>query len=124
MLGQCGTSVTFANCTVSPEAAERQHLMDLVRESKQQGWWQTYNLPYSTYIGLEADAASIKDYHCTVVPGLLQTAEYARAMYSTVTGLEREVMEQHVEARLLRQRRITEAHRRADCHEGATGTVD
>lgn len=59
---------------------QRDHLMDLARQSKQRGWWQAYDLPYQTYIGLEADASSIKDWGLTVVPGLLQTADYARAV--------------------------------------------
>lgn len=33
------------------EAAERDHLMDLARAGKQQGWWQSYPLPFSTYVG-------------------------------------------------------------------------
>ena len=93
------------------EAAERDHLMELARESKQQGWWQSYNVPYSTYVGLEADAASIKNYHSTLVPGLLQTIDYARALRWNFTGssLSTEVIEQQVETRLIRQRRLTEA---------------
>lgn len=89
--------------------AERDHLMELARESKKQGWWQPYDVPYSTYIGLEAEAVSIKAYHPTTVDGLLQTADYARALYTTLTGFSAEAIEQEVEARLIRQRLLTEA---------------
>src|SRR5271155_6234311 len=60
--------------------AERARLMQLAREGKQQGWWQPYDLPYSTYVGLEAEATSIRTFQPSVVHGLLQTADYARAI--------------------------------------------
>ena len=89
--------------------AERDHLMELARESKKQGWWQPYDVPYSTYIGLEAEAVSIKAYHPAAVDGLLQTADYARALYASLTGFSAEAIEQGVEARLIRQRLLTDA---------------
>ena len=61
------------------DEAERDRLMRLAKEGKEQGWWQSYDLPYSTYVGLEAEALSIFDYQSSVIPGLLQTADYARA---------------------------------------------
>ncbi len=53
------------------DPAERDRLMTLAREGKQQGWWQPYDLPFATpmYVGLEAEAVSIKDYDSAVVPG-------------------------------------------------------
>jgi transcriptional regulator with XRE-family HTH domain len=33
------------------DEAERDRLMTLAREGKQQGWWQSYDLPYSNYVG-------------------------------------------------------------------------
>jgi len=89
--------------------AERDHLMTLARQGKQQGWWQHYDLPYSTYVGMEAEAVSIKDYDSAVIPGLLQTNSYARAMFEVPlvepglpdnTG---DIIEQRVEARMRRQ---------------------
>jgi transcriptional regulator with XRE-family HTH domain len=87
---------------------ERERLMTLAREGKQQGWWQSYDLPYSTYVGLEAEAVSIRGYHSQVFPGLLQTADYARALHEAAvpevaSELTPEVIEQRVEARLRRQ---------------------
>ena len=41
--------------------------------------------------------------------GLLQTADYAHAVYATLTGFSAEAIEQGVEARLIRQRLLTEA---------------
>ena len=39
--------------------AEREHMMKLAAEGKQQAWWQSYDLGYATYVGLEAEAVSI-----------------------------------------------------------------
>jgi transcriptional regulator with XRE-family HTH domain len=59
-----------------------EHLMDLVREGKQQAWWQSHELDYfATYVGLEQAATTLTYYQSTTIPGLLQTVEYAQAMY-------------------------------------------
>jgi len=63
--------------------AERDGLIQLTREARQPGWWHSFRdvlpNPYEVYIGLEAGAASIRNFEPIVVPGLLQTADYARA---------------------------------------------
>jgi transcriptional regulator with XRE-family HTH domain len=56
-------------------------LVEIAREARQKGWWH----PYSTvlvgaYVGLEAAARSIRAYEQQVIPGLLQSEEYANAM--------------------------------------------
>ena len=86
------------------EGPERQHLMDLASEGKQRAWWQPLGLPYSTYVGLEAEAASISDYGLAMMPGLLQTPDYARAVVqAAVPRWVPEVVEQRVEGRMTRQ---------------------
>jgi hypothetical protein len=83
---------------------ERDRMMQLAREAKQQGWWQSYDLPYPTYVGLEADAISISCFHA-VVPGLLHTPDYARAGHEVaMPRLPDEQIEQLIEAKLMRQR--------------------
>jgi len=87
---------------------ESDHLLDLARHSKDRTWWQSFDLPYSNYVGLEAAAASIKSYQTSVVPGLLQNADYGRALARSALprpSPEKEV--QTVEARLIRQRLLT-----------------
>lgn len=65
------------------DQAEITRLMDLAREGKQQAWWQPYDLDYfATYVDLEQAATGLAYYHTTVVPGLLQTVDYARAMFA------------------------------------------
>ncbi|MFF1647117.1 helix-turn-helix domain-containing protein [Streptomyces sp. NPDC058240] len=57
-------------------------LEDLAKDARKRGWWQTYNHvvapSYADYISLESDAESIRAYAPLVIPGLFQTAAYAR----------------------------------------------
>ena len=80
------------------DGQERQHLMDLASEGKQRAWWQPLGLPYSTYVGLEAEAASISDYGLGIMPGLLQTPDYARSVVrAAVPKWVPDVVEQRVQ---------------------------
>jgi transcriptional regulator with XRE-family HTH domain len=89
------------------EGEQRQYLIDLANKGKQRAGWQATGLPYSTYIGLEAEAASISDYGLGIVPGLLQTPDYARAIVrAAVPKWIPEIVEQRVQGRLDRQKRI------------------
>ena len=64
--------------------AERDGLIQLTPEARQPGWWHLFRdvlpNPYEVYIGLEAGASSIRNFEPVVVPGLLQTEDYARAV--------------------------------------------
>jgi hypothetical protein len=64
--------------------ADREALFELARQAKQRGWWQAYAdvLPseYADLIGLEAEAAEIRTYQPELIHGLLQTADYTRAV--------------------------------------------
>jgi len=86
------------------DEAERERMLRLALEGKQAGWWQDYDLPYSTYVGLEAEATAISDFQSSVVPGLLQTADYARAGHEgTMPRLSPGEIERRIEAKLTRQ---------------------
>lgn len=91
------------------DSDERARMARLAAEGKQQGWWQSYELDYfATYVGLEEDAIAAKNFQSTTVPGILQTAEYARAMYeSNVPELAPERIDQLIQVRLTRQRSLT-----------------
>jgi transcriptional regulator with XRE-family HTH domain len=85
-------------------------LMNMARESRQQGWWHAFgDVPYSVYIGLETEADSLRVYDSLVVPGLLQTRRYAQAV---IEGMLPEStpdqIERRIEIRLRRQERITD----------------
>jgi hypothetical protein len=57
-------------------------LEGLAKHAGQKGWWQTYSgivaPAYADYISLESDAENIRIWSPQLIPGLLQTAGYAR----------------------------------------------
>jgi transcriptional regulator with XRE-family HTH domain len=90
------------------DARMRNSLMEMARESRQRGWWHEFgDIPYSVYIGLEAEASTIRAYESSFVPGLLQTREYAEAVVmGTQPDTEADAIRRRVEVRLKRQDRI------------------
>lgn len=91
---------------------ERDRLLTLARESKRRSWWQQYGLPdaVATYVGLEDAATSIHQYDTSLVPGLLQTEDYATAVTSGILpDIPAETINQIVAARLTRQGRLVES---------------
>ena len=87
---------------------QRDALVQLAKDARQRGWWYSYRdvLPsrYEFFIGLEEEAATIQTFQLAVVPGLLQTVDYARAL----TGggpleLDPDEIERRVEVRMTRQ---------------------
>uniref|UniRef100_UPI003CC7DAA1 helix-turn-helix domain-containing protein n=1 Tax=Nocardia wallacei TaxID=480035 RepID=UPI003CC7DAA1 len=68
------------------DPGERESFLELVRKANQPGWWHRYSdlLPqwFETYIGLEHASHSIRTFEAQLVPGLLQTEDYTRAIVS------------------------------------------
>jgi hypothetical protein len=66
------------------EGAERDMLVALARQANNPGWWHPFAdlLPpwFQSYLGLEEAASLIRTFELQFVPGLLQTADYARAV--------------------------------------------
>ncbi|MGW5681747.1 DUF5753 domain-containing protein [Nonomuraea sp. NPDC003754] len=62
----------------------REALLELAEEAEGKGWWEAHSewLPesYATFIGLEAGAETMLTWQNVVIPGLLQTPEYAQAL--------------------------------------------
>ncbi|MFF0490342.1 helix-turn-helix domain-containing protein [Nocardia sp. NPDC003482] len=79
--------------------------LELVRKANQPGWWHQYNdlLPswFETYLGLEGAAMAIRTFEGQLIPGLLQTEEYARAIVAL--GHENTEAARRVELRRKRQ---------------------
>jgi transcriptional regulator with XRE-family HTH domain len=94
------------------EESERKRLSALAHQARQRGWWEAYGdaLPnaYETYIGFEAEATAIFNYEAQVVPGLLQSDEYASAV-TIADGVvpDRRVIERRVAVRMARQAVLT-----------------
>jgi transcriptional regulator with XRE-family HTH domain len=93
------------------DEAERDRLAQLAHEGKQQGWWQSYDLDFDTYVGLETEAVGISAFQSSVVHGLLQTADYARAGHEgAMPRLGQDQIELQIEAKLTRQRILSRDH--------------
>lgn len=93
--------------------AERRALLEMVREANTPGWWHKYSdvLPqwFTTYVGLEEAATLLRTYEVQFVPGLLQTADYARAVYRLGHPEKTsDEVEKLVRARMRRQQRFTQ----------------
>ncbi|WP_306366247.1 helix-turn-helix transcriptional regulator [Nocardiopsis sp. CC223A] len=87
------------------DPAEREAYARLTREARQAGWWVGYKdvLGAGTYVGLELEAERIRTYEALVVPGLLQTEEYARAIIRGHGVADESTVERRVEARMARK---------------------
>ena len=82
-----------------------EELVQIAREARQKGWWHPFSpILTGAYIGLETAARSIRTYEQQVVPGLLQTEEYAIAMIraARLEDTDRKT-EQRVRLRMQRQ---------------------
>jgi transcriptional regulator with XRE-family HTH domain len=89
-------------------------LMALAKETKARGWWLSYGdvIPegFDIYIGLEEAAARLCWYEPELVPGLLQTEDYARTLITTDNpGVPEEEIERRVQLRIARQALLTRA---------------
>jgi transcriptional regulator with XRE-family HTH domain len=92
--------------------SHRERLHTLNRGAKEPGWWDAYkndaSTEYLSYVGFEAGAAYIRQFQIGVVPGLLQTADYA-AVVTAVVSVEPDKVGPLVRLRLQRQSEL--AHR-------------
>jgi hypothetical protein len=91
-------------------AQQREQLMKLASDAQQQGWWhQRYrDLPHVALIGLEDSAASIATYQQSLVPGLLQVEEYARAVLRAILPDRQKEAERRLSLRMARQRLLSQ----------------
>ncbi|HEV2781157.1 MAG TPA: helix-turn-helix transcriptional regulator [Actinophytocola sp.] len=89
---------------------QRDMLLDLVRHSHRRAWWHRYAgvLPPESirFLGLEDGASRIDEYSGLLVPGLVQTDEYLRALIGTATK-DRETVERRIELRQRRRQILT-----------------
>ncbi|MGH3786880.1 MAG: helix-turn-helix domain-containing protein [Pseudonocardiaceae bacterium] len=101
------------------DQAHRDRMMRWVREGQRQGWWHAYSdvlapdpedplLPdnLSRYVALEQDAREVHSFENTLVHGLLQTEDYARAVLTAMSTADSEATDRLVELRMRRQERL------------------
>jgi transcriptional regulator with XRE-family HTH domain len=95
------------------DRARRQQLLELRRGAAQKGWWDEYrgSLPPTALVLLdrEAEADLARNWEPQVLPGLLQTRDYTRALMAAmqpIVQIPPVWIEQRVEARMARQRHL------------------
>jgi transcriptional regulator with XRE-family HTH domain len=91
---------------------QREQLMTWAKEGRERGWWHPYrdmlSESYTTFVGLEAEASTERTFELAVIPGLLQTPDYARALLqSGPAEISSEDIDQRVEVRVARQEILT-----------------
>jgi hypothetical protein len=85
-------------------------LLDLAREAQRPGWWKAYGLGNNSYIAFETEASHVQVFTLGYAPGLMQTADYVRALMRAVpVRRTAEELENEVAARMYRQQRLTSA---------------
>ncbi|WP_254803353.1 helix-turn-helix transcriptional regulator [Kitasatospora sp. SUK 42] len=89
-----------------PEA--REALATLAREGKRRVWWQPYSdvisQRYASFISFEAEAVAIRNFESSLIPGLLQTPDYARSLIRQLRPeAPAEVVNALVDVRMARQ---------------------
>ena len=90
------------------DEAEREALLALAKQANEPSWWHDYRdvIPdwFEAYLGLEQDASVIRAHEVQFVPGLLQTEDYARAIFTMGNkGESAEQIERRVEVRMRRR---------------------
>ncbi|MEV4350582.1 helix-turn-helix transcriptional regulator [Actinoplanes sp. NPDC049596] len=89
-------------------------LIGLAHESKAKGWWHAYGdvVPawFELYVGMEQAAARLRSFAPSVIPGLLQTAEYADWIFRKWIGDDEPAVQNAVAMRLERQSLLTRTH--------------
>ncbi|MBV6701384.1 helix-turn-helix transcriptional regulator [Kitasatospora aureofaciens] len=82
-------------------------LLNLVRNAGKRGWWQSYKDSVTDetvdLAALEAEASSFRTFEWAVIPGLFQTADYARCVIERLTTRPDANIQALVEVRMARQ---------------------
>lgn len=102
---------TLLDCYGVDDQGERSRLEKWARSSNERGWWldyqETVRPEYADHITLESDSTYIRSWEPALIPGLLQTAEYAESVImSGPRFIAPERVAQLVKVRQERQRRI------------------
>ncbi|MDR6323359.1 helix-turn-helix domain-containing protein [Actinoplanes couchii] len=88
---------------------QRARFRGLARRGRARVWWASYRSsvpdPYDEYLTLEAEAVRISEWETQIVPGLLQTDEYARAVIETGADIDdTAVIQRRLALRMERQK--------------------
>ncbi|MBM9509040.1 helix-turn-helix domain-containing protein [Actinacidiphila acididurans] len=110
--GSVGVSITDARVLLShyavTDSGQVQEILDMARSARQPPWWAPYRgvaaSEFLTYLAYETSAAAVRNFQSSLVPGLLQTEDYARIVFGEVETAER--AEALLNLRLERQDRL------------------
>lgn len=95
------------------EPAAQEDMIVLVRQARSRGWWQEFAdiVPQDsgTFYGLEDGSSGIRLHSTSLVPGLLQTPGYARALLESVEGVTPDLVERRLALRRRRQQVLDRA---------------
>ncbi|MGH3995857.1 MAG: DUF5753 domain-containing protein, partial [Pseudonocardiaceae bacterium] len=90
---------------------EHESLEELRQQASKRGWSSTYRLPswLKRYVELETDAVTMRSFEGELIPGLLQTEQYARRVHLVAGNLIKPTdLDRLVAARMRRQSRLTD----------------
>ena len=86
------------------DSGTRAALLELARNSWRRGWWTDYSDVFrGSYVALEDDASRIDEWGPQVLPGLLQTDEYAREIIRAGQRGDEAGIQRRVQARMTRK---------------------
>ncbi|GAA1330683.1 helix-turn-helix transcriptional regulator [Catellatospora bangladeshensis] len=103
-------------------------LIEQTIKAREKGWWTTFGIENQGYIDVETEATHVYDLSPMIIPGLLQTTAYMRAMFEA-HRLKRTKrwLENDIKVRRIRQKRLTEPEHplrlHAIVHEAALRTA-
>jgi transcriptional regulator with XRE-family HTH domain len=86
--------------------SRREEIEELARDALRPGWWKAYGTDDRGYVPLEDEAIAVSEYQVLLIPGLLQTEDYARVTF-TRSGLPNHRVSNNVAVRMRRQERLT-----------------
>jgi transcriptional regulator with XRE-family HTH domain len=99
--------------TYGLDSEKVERLAKLAREARRKGWYHIFVDAMSNgvaeFMEMEAEATSVCNYEVDVIPGLLQTEDYARAVIKVFDEIDDDTVETRTDLRMRRQRRFLES---------------
>ncbi|MEU1736334.1 helix-turn-helix transcriptional regulator [Streptosporangium sp. NPDC020145] len=94
------------------DEAVRKAMSTLARQARERGWWEGELRAElgGSLVEFETEASKIRVFQALLVPGLLQTADYARAVFRGGMIVDQDMVERRVHARLARQQILERDH--------------
>jgi len=108
--GQATVSVHLVRSMLDLYDVYDEDLLELVRRARQTGWWKQHGVSDKDFIALESGASKVTSFQPDLVHGLLQTADYARAMFTAGGRRQQSEMwlDNQLDVRLIRQEHLVD----------------